>query len=56
MVFANFLADMGVRPVATTIDRIDPDGHYEPGRCRWATRGEQVANKSKDATRRVTPL
>jgi hypothetical protein len=43
--FDNFLADMGERPEGLTLDRIDPDGNYELGNCRWATRKEQVDNR-----------
>jgi hypothetical protein len=40
----NFLADMGECPPGLEIDRTNPNGHYEPGNCKWVTQQEQSQN------------
>jgi hypothetical protein len=46
----NFIADMGAKPALAHIDRINNDGNYEPGNCRWASCKENQRNRA-DAVR-----
>jgi hypothetical protein len=44
--FANFLSDVGERPLGKTLDRYpNNDGNYEPSNTRWATSSEQMSNR-----------
>lgn len=42
--FDPFLRDMGECPDGMSLDRIDVNGNYEPGNCRWISMAEQSRN------------
>lgn len=51
--FVAFVRDVGPRPSPQhSLDRINNNGNYEPGNCRWATAQEQQRNSRW--TRRLT--
>ena len=43
--FDEFWEELGSRPPGSSLDRINPDGNYEPGNVRWATAAEQNRNR-----------
>lgn len=50
--FKAFIEDMGRRPfLGAQIDRINNDGNYEPGNCRWVTRLVNTRNRLRPVSR-----
>jgi len=46
--FMEFINHVGMKPEPKrlySLDRINNEGHYEPGNVRWATRSEQMRNR-----------
>ncbi len=46
--FDKFREDVGEPPPGMSLDRIDVDGHYEAGNCRWADQKTQQNNRSNN--------
>ena len=48
--FEKFFAHIGPKPGPSySLDRVDNDGHYEPGNVRWADKATQSRNQRKRA-------
>lgn len=43
--FSSFAQYMGPRPIGTSLDRIDFNGPYAPGNCRWSDAESQAQNR-----------
>lgn len=52
--FSRFMKAMGPKPSPEhSIDRIDNNGDYTPGNCRWATRQTQAYNREIYGVRKI---
>jgi len=51
--FAAFYEDMGERPTGMSLDRINNDGNYEPGNCKWSDSHSQLLNTRRSLKNRV---
>lgn len=54
LIFVNFYVDMGEKPQDRSIERINNNGNYEPGNCKWATSSEQNSNSRNTIGRTLT--
>jgi len=45
--FQEFYSYLGPKPKRYELDRIDNDGHYEPGNVRWVTHKDNCRNRAR---------
>lgn len=45
--FKQFFTELGLRPNGMSLERINNNGHYEPGNVKWGTHSEQMKNRRK---------
>lgn len=46
--YESFRMDMEPRPAGAVLDRIDNDGGYSSGNCRWSTQQQSARNRSSN--------
>lgn len=54
--FEEFLLELGPRPQGLSLDRINNNGNYEIGNCKWSTRLEQHNNRRQPQAPIIGPL